>query len=58
MILSDENIKKFQALYKEKFGIEISKEEATEKGRTLVQLMSLIYKPITKKDHEKYSKKV
>ena len=58
MILSYENIKQFQAIYKDKFGIDISKEEASEKGRTILQLMSVIYKPITKKDYEKYSKKV
>ncbi len=58
MVLTDKNIEKFQALYKEKFGVEISKEEAYENGRQLVQLMAIVYKPITKKDYEKYSKKV
>lgn len=58
MILSDENIRQFQILYKKRFGIEITKEEASEKGRALVQLMSVIYKPITKKDYAKYSKKI
>ena len=53
MQLSDKMIKKFQILYKEHFGIEISKKEAYEKGIKLVQLMKLIYKPIKKSDFEK-----
>lgn len=58
MVLTDKNIEKFQILYKEKFGVEISKDEAQEKGRQLLQLMSFVYKPVTKKNYEKYTKKV
>jgi hypothetical protein len=32
MVLSDENVKEFQELYKEHFGKEISKEDAYENG--------------------------
>ena len=49
MVLSDENIKEFQELYKEHFGIEISKEDARENGTKLLRLISLIYRP---KDQE------
>lgn len=49
MVLSDENIKEFQELYKEHFGIEISKEDARENGTKLLRLISLIYCP---KDQE------
>lgn len=45
MVLSDENIKEFQALYKEHFGIEISKADAYENGTKLLRLISLIYRP-------------
>lgn len=51
MVLSDENIKEFQALYKEHFGIEISKTDAYENGRKLLRLISLIYRPT---DEEEY----
>lgn len=51
MVLSDENIKEFQALYKEHFGIEISKADAYENGTKLLRLISLIYRPT---DEEEY----
>ncbi len=52
MVLSDEDIANFQALYKSEFGIEISKDDAYEKGSKLLGLMSAIYKPIPKEDQE------
>ncbi len=52
MVLSDEDIIKFQTIYKDQFGIEISKEDAYEKGIKLLQLMSAVYKPMTEKEHE------
>ncbi len=52
MVLSDEDITKFQKLYKEQFGIEISKEDAYEKGIKLLRLMSIVYKPMTEKEYE------
>ena len=45
MALSDENIKEFQALYKERFGKDISKEDASEQGMKLLKLVSIIYRP-------------
>jgi len=45
MVLSDENIKEFQELYKQHFGKEISKEDACENGTKLLRLISLIYRP-------------
>jgi hypothetical protein len=47
MVLSDENIVKFQALYKEHFGKEIGKEDAYEQGMKLLRLTSLSYRPMT-----------
>jgi len=52
MVLSDEDILKFQALYKSEFGMEISREDAYEKGIKLLQLMSVVYKPMTEKEYE------
>lgn len=52
MVLSDEDIIKFQALYKNELGIEISKEDAYEKGIKLLRLMSSVYKPMTEKEYE------
>jgi hypothetical protein len=51
-MLSDKQIKKFQTLYKNRFGKEISREDALEQGVKLIRLMELIYKPMTEKDLE------
>ncbi len=42
---------KFQALYKSEFGMEISREDAYEKGVKLLRLMSIVYKPMTEKEY-------
>jgi hypothetical protein len=52
MVLSDEDITNFQTLYKSEFGMEISKEDAYEKGIKLLTLMSAVYKPMTEKEYE------
>jgi hypothetical protein len=51
-MLSDERIKKFQTLYKNRFGKEISREEAYEQGVKLMRLVELIYKPMTEKEYQ------
>jgi len=50
-MLSDEQITKFQTLYKNRFGKKIGREEAYEKGVKLIRLIELIYKPMTEKEH-------
>ena len=52
MHLSNKDIIKFIALYKSEFGIEITREDAYEKGIKLLQLMSAVYKPMTEKEYE------
>ena len=52
-MLSDKQVIKFQALYKNCFSREISREEAYEKGVKLIRLVKLIYKPITIADRRK-----
>ena len=49
-MLADEDITNFQALYKSELGLDISREEAHEKGLKLVSLMSLVYKPMTQEE--------
>ncbi len=56
-MLSDEQVTKFQVLYKKQFGREITKEEALEKGVKLVRMMQLIYKPMTKEEYEQVQKR-
>jgi hypothetical protein len=56
MVLTDTDIQKFQALYRSEFGMEITAEEAYEKGIKLVRLMSAVYRPMTKEQFEKIQK--
>lgn len=51
-MLSDEQITKFQILYKNRFGTEISREEAYEQGAKLIRLIRLVYEPITEKEYK------
>lgn len=51
-MLSDEQIKKFQRLYKNRFGKEISREEAYEQGAKLIRLVELIFKPMTEAEYQ------
>lgn len=57
MQLTGEQVVKFQAIYKAKFGREISREHAYEQAIKLVQLMKIIYKPITQEDFKKVKKR-
>jgi len=56
-MLTDDQIKKFQALYKKRFGKEISKEAALEQGVKLVRLMEIVYRPMTKEEYEAVQKR-
>jgi hypothetical protein len=51
-MLSDEQITKFQTLYKNRFGREINRAEACEKGTKLIRLVELVYKPMTETEHQ------
>ena len=55
-MLSDEQIRKFQMLYKKYFGKEISREEAYEKEVKLLRLVELIYKPMTEDEYKQLQK--
>jgi aldehyde:ferredoxin oxidoreductase len=57
MLLLDADIRKFQELYKARFGMDISKEEALAKGTQLLRLMELVYKPMTKEESEVIQKR-
>jgi hypothetical protein len=57
MLLLDADIRKFQELYKARFGMDISKEEALAKGTQLLRLMELVYKPMTQEEYELIQKR-
>lgn len=52
-MLSNEQITKFQMLYKNRFGKEISREEAYEQGAKLLRLVEIVYKPMTENEYQK-----
>lgn len=49
-MLTDKQITQFQQIYRKRFGKEISREEAQEKGIKLVNLMRVVYSPLAEKD--------
>ena len=57
MLLSDRQITKFQMIYKNRFGRKINRREAYEKGVKLIQLIKLIYKPMTKDEYNQVQKR-
>ncbi len=57
MLLLDADISKFQELYKARFGVDISREEALAKGTQLIRLMEIVYKPMTPEEHEQIHKR-
>ena len=46
-MLSEEDVKKFQEIYKKEFSKEINKKEALEQGTKLVNLMKILLKQNT-----------
>lgn len=50
MVLSDAEIVNYQRIYKDRFGVDISKEDAYEKGISLLRLLSIVYKPMTEEE--------
>lgn len=56
-MLSDEQITKYQTLYKNRFGKKISREEAYEKGAKLIRLVKLIYKPMTENEYKQLQRR-
>ena len=51
-MLSDEQILKYQTLYKNRYGKKISREEAYEQGAKLIRLVELTYKPMTEAEYQ------
>lgn len=42
MVIADEHIAEFQKLYKEHFGVELTKARALEKGLRLIRLVEIV----------------
>lgn len=50
MLLSDKHILEFQEMYKRHFKEDISKEEAYDKAIKLIELVEIVYQPLTEED--------
>lgn len=57
MKITDERLDEFIAIYKERFGVELSKEEALPKAQALMNVMWLIYKPMTEEQKKNVSER-
>jgi len=53
MLLTPNQIARFQEIYQKRFGKTLSREEALEKGIKLVRLMQIVYKPMTVEQYQK-----
>lgn len=56
-MLADDQIKKYRILYKERFGVELSRAEVCEKLESLVREVELTYLPMTEKEFEQLQKR-
>ena len=56
-MLTEDQIKTYQALYKNRFGREIGRVEAIEKGTKLLRLVELIYVPMTEEEYGRLQKR-
>ena len=53
-MLNNEQILKFQKLFKNRFGEDITREQALDYGLSLIELIRLTYKPIKKHELPNY----
>lgn len=51
-MLSDEQVAKYQTLYRNRFSKEISREMALEQGIKLIRLIELIYRPMSENEYQ------
>jgi hypothetical protein len=52
MTITDAQIVRFQALYKQSFGRELNQEQAQTLGLSLLNLIHQTYQPITKQEYQ------
>jgi hypothetical protein len=57
MVLSDEDIVKFQSLYKKRFDKDLTPQEAYEKAVKVLGLVSIVYRPMKRAELEAVQKR-
>ena len=56
-MISEERLEKFKQLYKKRFDVELSDQDALNSAVKLLRLVEIVYKPMTKGDYEKLQKR-
>lgn len=56
-MLTEQQISKYQAIYKARFHKTLSREEAYEQGVKLMRLVKLTYRPITETEYQELQKR-
>lgn len=52
MLLSEEYITKFTGLMRKHYGVELSREEAYDQATKLLNLVKVVYRPMTEEDYQ------
>lgn len=55
MTLTKQDIERFQMLYKNRFGAVLTVENAETQGLHLLNLMSIVYKPVRVEDYKNFN---
>lgn len=56
-MISKKTLKEFKAIYKKKFDVELSDQDALKSATKLLRLVEIIYKPMTKEEYEEFQKR-
>ena len=56
-MISNEELEEFKAIYKKRFGTELSNQDALEKATRLLTLMKIVYKPMTREEYDAVQKR-
>jgi hypothetical protein len=56
-VISNEELEEFKAIYKKRFGTELSNQDALEKATRLLTLMKIVYKPMTREEYDAVQKR-
>jgi len=56
-MISKEKLKEFKKIYKKRFGGYLSDQVALEKATKLLNLVKVVYRPMTKEEYDKVQKR-
>lgn len=56
-MISKEHLEKFKKIYKKRFGKNLSDQVALEQATQLLNLVKIIYRPMTKKEYDQVQKR-